>query len=67
VNVRASGAVTTPQYDDLLFRIVVAGPQGQYELRLGPYEDGAEAGAVTDALLQLAYDDTGWPTVNTAP
>lgn len=62
VNVRASGAVGTPQWDDGLTRVVVAGSMGNYELGLGPYEDGGEAAGVADALLRLAYDDANWPT-----
>lgn len=63
INVPASGVVQTPQYDDLLFRVVVFGAPGAFELRLGPYEDGAEAGLVADAVLRLAYDTTNWPAV----
>jgi hypothetical protein len=61
VNVRTAGVVQTPQYDDGLFRVVVTADDGIYELRLGPYEDGGEAGDVCDAVVQLAYDDAAWP------
>lgn len=63
VNVRYSGAVFTPQYDDEQYRVVVAGEAGNYEISVGPFSDGGEAGSVTDAVLQLAYDDASWPTV----
>jgi hypothetical protein len=62
VNVRSAGAVTTPQWDDQLFRVIVAGQQGSYDLGLGPYDDGTTAAGVADAMLRLAYDDAAWPT-----